>query len=248
MVASGAAGILRSPLAVRFAAAYLAVLLPTLAVKYLLLSTLYVGGLGAVIQPIVHVGGSLPGWIYAVLFFTRDLLEVALMVAVLVVAAHLLRDRGGDGLLYGGVVTLVGALALNHLSSRQLGTLLTIDIAQTSLTWLRGDPATILHFITPRRVAALVATLAWALIPVALSRRASRPAASTGALWAALPSLTAGLLLAAALLQGLLASSPPGVASPLQGYWSRSLFTFVALDDRAPSAGPFSSAAEIKDA
>src|SRR5262245_46651269 len=86
---------------------YLALLGPTLLLKYLYLDTVYVGGLRAAVE----VGASDPSgralWALGAPFFTRDLLEVGFAAIVLFIIGRALGPAGRKVLIVSAVFGLI---------------------------------------------------------------------------------------------------------------------------------------------
>lgn len=237
---------LGTPGAARLACWYLGLALPTLALKAHFLGVTHVGGVAALTSPLA-ASSAIPAWLYRVLLFTGDLVEVLVLQALVLVGGALLRVRL-EALAF---LTVLGALllgGLNYLSVRQIGQFLTVAVARDVAMWLATNPESLAAFVTPRRVVALAAAGVLACLPVLAARAAAGPGRRTAGLARLVARATAVGLVAAAILHGALLGAAVFATAPVfRGYWSQAVVTFIGLDEPDPRAGPAPSPAALRE-
>ena len=221
---------------------YLALLVPTIAFK-----GIYIRGIGQAARghaswflTALGTGGPLRRGVRLFLVFRPDLIEVALIVAVLyVVGALFFRIRVRYLVAASLAVSFLLGIA-NCLSEWEVGTLLTHNLLSISWDWVRQHPEVVTGVMTPPRMALLLVSL---LLTALLSYGATlfaAPAAAGArpprsrriAAVVTLPLFAGALLTPGPILPRLrrAANDPAGV-SRFSGYWSS---TAVSLFGREP--------------
>lgn len=220
---------------------YLALLGPTLLLKYLYLDAVYVGGLWTAVEAAAPARSGLTLWLHGVPFFTRDLLEAGLAATILFAVGRFLTPVGREVLIAAALLGLVLAGGANYVAYSQLGTMPTRETLGLAWRWAWADPAVVAHLVTPRRLVALGGALLYAGTPAVLSRlvlaiRSCRRVSIT----------LAGASGALGVLATVVAPSAPGAeVAPQRGFWSLSVLTLIGAEERSPLAYPALSRAEL---
>jgi hypothetical protein len=237
---------LGTPAAARLACWYLGLALPTLAFKAHFLGVTYVGGIPAVIRPLAASSTSIPEWLYRVLLFTGDLIEVLALQALVLATGALLRVRL-DVLVFPTVLGAVLLGGLNYLSSRQIGQFLTVAVARDVARWLATNPEGLTGFVTPRRVVAVAAGGVLACLPVLAAGAVARPGRRLAGLGRLVARATAAAVVGAVILHGGLLGAAFAREPAFRGYWSQAVLTFVGVDEPDPRDVPTPSPASLRE-
>ena len=220
---------------------YLALLGPTLLLKYLYLDAAYVGGLSTAVEAVAPGQSGLALWPHGAAFFTRDLFETGLATVILFVLGRPFTSFGRKVLIATVLLGVILTGGVNYVAYSQLGTMLTRDTLGLAWQWAWTDPSVMRHLVTPRRLVALGAALLYVGAPVVLTRLArGRPAGRWP--WIALAGASGAMgVLGTAIGPSVRAPE----TAPRRGFWSQSILTFMGSEETSPLAYPALSRDEL---
>jgi hypothetical protein len=156
---------------------YVALLVPTLIFKYVYLTALLGAG-STQLSQLAASGRRVPlWWVHVHDIVPGDVLDVFWLVAGLWLIGRVLLRIPLAALACASVLAILAVGGVHLIAVREVGALLTLDNVRITWDWLADHPALIPQFLTARRLAMVVAGLAWAATPVlfaAASRRLYR--------------------------------------------------------------------------
>jgi hypothetical protein len=225
---------------------YLAILVPTLVFKYLYLNAIYSKGFATAIDGITSGASTIKWWLYSLVPFAADLLEVLLLVGLLHLVGHRLLHVKTPHVIVASVLVCLLIGGAGWISVSELGTLPTIDTLAISVAWIWDHPDLLEDYVHSKPVLALVAlSLFWPWAPVLISRTISRRSTTT----ALHLRMVRGCLVFAAILYVLpycFASAATGPQPLWRGYWTATAISLLGWGEKSPRQIAVPSRSELK--
>jgi Sulfatase len=175
-----------------------------------------------------------------------DVLEVAVLVAILYFVGRVVLRLGSASATGGGVFVGMLLIGANHFSVWQVGHLMSSDTLGIAVSWTKQDPRVLAQYLTPRVAGLLGMAVLWSWVALRLTR--PLPASSRslslrrGAYRILLPITALGCAVGALGLLAMPVKLPPA----LRGYWSSTAVSLLELDRPAPLAHAVPPPATIK--
>jgi Sulfatase len=225
----------RAKTAFQLAGWYVALLVPTLAFKYVYLAALSAGG-SAALNRLAATNSHVPlWWVHVHDVAPGDVLDVFCLVAGLWLVGRVLLKIPIAALACASVCAILVVGGAHLIAIREVGALLTLDNVRITRDWITDHPTLVGQFLTPRRLAWLTAGLAWAATPALFAagwrRLHARQPRTSRAL-----AVVMALVLGASLAFGASAAVRSTRGALRRGFWTSIVLS--ALSNDATSSRP----------
>ena len=211
---------------------YVALLLPTLYVKYrlmLVLARWWVEGSSTDSLSDGEITSSASLWLGHVA--PADVLEVAVIVLILWLVGHVVSRLAVSWLATVSVALALVFLGITLLALSETGALVTWDALRTAGNWVRQDDRVLDLSVRQGLIAAAAAV--WVAAPVAFAWLLARVERSMPRLRQLAPALVLAILIASAIARPDVFSRQATV-SLTRGLWSSAAMALLPADDRLP--------------
>jgi hypothetical protein len=219
----------RSPEVVELTWWHFAILVPTVAFKFMFLrKTTLTVGLWSILD---SLGDGFGRWVNAAILVSADVLEVTVLVGVLYVIGRLILRIPSRVLRFASILLCLLIMGANHQSILQVANLMTVDTLTISVLWALQQPQILWHTLEPKLLGGGLFALGWAYFFTVLPSRPMRIAKMSFAgngkgypivAWSILVLSGVGIL----TLPGRSARAPLVIG----GYWSSATITFFQWD------------------
>jgi len=226
---------------------YVALLVPTLIFKYVYLAALS-GSVSTDITLLATSGTHVPlWWVHVHDVAPADFLDAFWLVAGLWLIGRVLLRIPLAALACASVFTILLVGGAHMIAIRETGAQLTLDNVRITRDWIADHPGLIQQFLTPRRLAWLLAGLTWAATPVVFAiacRRlhARQPRTSRAV------SVAMVLVLSYSLIFGASAAFGSTRAAVRRGFWTSIVLSALSSDGTNPVHASIRTQSELLDA
>ena len=227
-----------------FAGWYVALLVPTLVFKYTYLTAVS-GNLSTQLTLLAPSGAKLPvWWVHVGHIVPADFLDALLLLAGLWLAGRVVLKIPVVVLACGSVLTILAVGGAHMIAVREVGATLTLDNVRITRDWIADHPDLVRQFLTARRLAWLLAALAWAATPVLFAAACCRlqgrhPGASRAV------SIAMILVVSYSVVFGAAAAFGSSRAVVRRGFWTSIVSSALSSDASNPRRASIPSESEL---
>ena len=219
----------RSPAVVELAWWHIAILVPTVAFKFLFLrKTTLTVGLRSIFD---SLGDGIGRYVNGAILLSADVLEVTLLVGLFYAVGRLILRIPSKLLRFASVLLCLLIMGANHFSILQVANLMTLDTLTISVLWAAHQPQILWQVLEPKLLGGGLFAMGWAYFFSILPSRPMRMAGiSIDGRGKGYPIIVWSILVLSCV--GIITLPGRSMRAPLVigGYWSSAIITFFQWD------------------